>query len=115
VSHALVPSMKKARVGARKTTQEVVVSFVVTQKQRLEPCCSHDMSCLWSDKRLEKMGILSDPDRCKLNTRILLANLFQGSRSPFACLRFSSLSAFKEGMRGTQISALLGSPTVSTR
>ena len=69
MSHALVPSMKKARVGARKTTQEVVVSFVVTQKQWLEPCCSHDMSCLWSDKRLEKMGILSDPDRCKLNAR----------------------------------------------
>jgi hypothetical protein len=44
---------------------------------------------------------------------ILLANLFQGSRSPFARLRFSSLFAFKEGMWGTQISALLGSPTVS--
>ena len=50
---------------------------------------------------------------CRTKGTILLANLFQGSRSPFACLRFSNLFAFKEGMWGTQISVLLGSPTVS--
>ena len=40
---------------ARKTTPEAVVSFVVMQKQRLEPCCPHAMSSLQGDKRLEKM------------------------------------------------------------
>src|SRR5947209_19485111 len=37
----------------------------------------------------------------------------QSSSSTFACARFSSFFAFKEGMWDTQISALLSSPTVS--
>jgi hypothetical protein len=49
------------------------------------------------------------------NPRILLANLLQGSRSTFACVRFPSFFAFQEGMWDTQFSALLSSPTVSPR
>jgi len=44
---------------------------------------------------------------------ILLANLLQSSRSTFAGETFPSFFAFQEGMWGTQISALLSSPTVS--
>src|SRR5215468_4500094 len=50
---------------------------------------------------------------CKINGRILLANLLQGSRSTFSCASFPSVFAFQEGMWDTHISALLGSPTVS--
>src|SRR3989442_1064811 len=49
------------------------------------------------------------------NGRILLANLVQSSRSTFSCVSFPSFFAFQEGMWGTQISALLSSPTVSGR
>jgi hypothetical protein len=47
--------------------------------------------------------------------RILLANLFQSSRSTFSWGSFSSFLAFQEGMWDTQISELGGSPTVSAR
>jgi hypothetical protein len=43
---------------------------------------------------------------------ILLANLFQGSRSTLSCIKFPSVFAFQAGMWGTLISALLNSPTV---
>src|SRR5262249_50173723 len=43
---------------------------------------------------------------------VLLANLLQGSRSTLSCTRFPSVFAFQEGVWTTQISALLGSPTV---
>ena len=76
------PFHEASACGARKTTPEAGVSFVVMQKQRLVPCCPHAMSCLWSDKRLEKMGILSDPDRCKVNARILLVILQNSFRWP---------------------------------
>ena len=46
---------------------------------------------------------------------ILLANLLQGSRSTFSCVRFPSFFAFQDGMWDTQFSALLSSPTVSAR
>ena len=44
---------------------------------------------------------------------ILLANLFQGSRSTFSQGSFPSFFAFEEGMWDIHISALLSSPTVS--
>ena len=47
--------------------------------------------------------------------RILLANLFQSSRSTFSRGSLLSFFAFKEGMVDTQISALGGWPTVSGR
>jgi hypothetical protein len=47
------------------------------------------------------------------NGLILLANFLQRSTTAFSCARFPRLFAFKEGMYDTQISALLGSPTVS--
>jgi hypothetical protein len=47
------------------------------------------------------------------NGRILLANLFQGSRSTLFCVSFPSVFAFHTGMWGTPISALLNSPTVT--
>ena len=47
--------------------------------------------------------------------RILLANPLQRSRSTFSWESFPSFFAFQEGMWGTQISALLSSPTVSLR
>ena len=40
------------------------------------------------------------------NEGILLANLFQSSRSTFSCASFPSFFAFKEGIWDTQISAL---------
>jgi len=46
---------------------------------------------------------------------ILLANLFQGSRSTFSQGSFPSFFAFEEGMWDIHISALLSSPTVSAR
>ena len=52
---------------------------------------------------------------CRFNGRILLANLLQSSRSTFSWGSFPSFFAFKEGMLGTQISALGGWPTVSGR
>jgi hypothetical protein len=52
---------------------------------------------------------------CPPNGRILLANPLQSSRSTFSRESFPSCFAFKEGMWGTQISALLSSPTVSAR
>ena len=55
------------------------------------------------------------PAEVSKNGRILLANLLQSSRSTFSCVRFPSFFAFQEGMLGTQISALLSSPTVSGR
>ena len=39
----------------------------------------------------------------------------QSSSSTFSCVSFPSIFAFQEGMWDTQISALLGSPTVSGR
>ena len=45
VSHALLPSMKKARAGHARRP-EAVVSFAVVPKQRLAPCCPHAMSSL---------------------------------------------------------------------
>src|SRR5215813_11980872 len=52
---------------------------------------------------------------CVVIGRILLANLFQGSRSTLFCVSFPSVFAFQAGMWGTPISALLNSPTVSLR
>src|SRR5262249_17968337 len=52
---------------------------------------------------------------CRFNGRILLANLFQGSRSTLSCVSFPRVFAFQAGMWGTPISALLNSPTVSGR
>jgi hypothetical protein len=49
----------------------------------------------------------------KKNGQILLANLRQSSRSTFSCGSFPSFFAFQEGIWDSQISALLGSPTVS--
>src|SRR5215216_6358468 len=49
------------------------------------------------------------------NAPILLANLFQGSRSTLSCVSFPSVFAFQAGMWGIPISALLNSPTVSAR
>jgi hypothetical protein len=46
---------------------------------------------------------------------LLLANLLQSSRSTFYCGSFPSFFAFQEGIWDPQISALLGSPTVSGR
>src|SRR5438067_1015059 len=51
--------------------------------------------------------------RVSQNPQILLANLLQSSRSTFSWGSFLSFFAFKEGMLGTQISALGGWPTVS--
>src|SRR4029453_5444530 len=45
------------------------------------------------------------------NARILLANLFQGSRSTLSRVSFPSVFAFQAGMWGTLISTLLNSPT----
>ena|SRR5438132_11234397 len=53
--------------------------------------------------------------QCKVNARILLANLLQSSRSTFSRGSFLSFLAFKEGMLGTPISVLGGWPTVSAR
>src|SRR4029450_12457483 len=47
------------------------------------------------------------------NARILLANLFQGSRSTLSRVSFPSVFAFQAGMWGTPSSTLLNSPTVS--
>src|SRR5215470_3407276 len=47
------------------------------------------------------------------NPRILLANLFQSSRSTLSCVSFPRVFAFQAGMWDTQISALLNSPTVA--
>src|SRR2546428_134896 len=47
------------------------------------------------------------------NTRILLANLLQSSRSTLSRGSFLSFLAFKEGMLSTPISVLGGWPTVS--
>jgi hypothetical protein len=44
--------------------------------------------------------------------RILLANLFQGSRSTLSRVSFPSVFAFQAGMWGTPISTLLNSPIV---
>src|SRR4029453_7804901 len=52
-------------------------------------------------------------DRLLENARILLANLFQGSRSTLSRVSFPSVFAFQAGMWGTPISTLLNSPTVS--
>ena len=49
------------------------------------------------------------------NRPILLANVFQSSRSTLCHINFPNFFAFKEGMGGTPISALLSSPTVSAR
>src|SRR6266852_3570439 len=51
---------------------------------------------------------------CDSQTQVL-ANLLPGSRSTFSCVSFPSVFASQEGMWDTQISALLGSPTVSGR
>ena len=45
---------------------------------------------------------------CPDNARILLANLFQSSRSTFSWESFPSFFAFKAGMSDTQILALGG-------
>jgi hypothetical protein len=45
----------------------------------------------------------------------LLANPLQSSRSTFSWESFPNFFTFKEGMRDTQISTLLSSPTVSGR
>ena len=50
---------------------------------------------------------------CTVNGRILLANLFQSSRSTLSCVSFLSVFAFQAGMWGTRISILLNSPTVT--
>src|SRR5215813_11075598 len=50
---------------------------------------------------------------CRFNGRILLANPLQSSKRTFSWGSFLSFFAFKEGMRDTQIAALLSSPTVS--
>jgi hypothetical protein len=50
---------------------------------------------------------------CPQNGRVLLANLFQGSKRTLSCAGFPIFLAFKEGMWDTQISALLNSPTVT--
>jgi hypothetical protein len=47
------------------------------------------------------------------NGGILLANVFQSSRSTFSWGSSPAFFAFKEGMWVTRISALGGSPTVS--
>src|SRR5438552_8690849 len=52
---------------------------------------------------------------CRINGRILLANLLQSSRSTLSRGSFLSFLAFKEGMLGTPISVLGGWPTVSGR
>src|SRR4030095_7080027 len=63
-------------------------------------------SCAW---------VSSSTTTCSASVRILLANLRPGSSSTFSCVSFPSVFAFQEGMWDTQISALLGSPTVSGR
>src|SRR5215510_11237952 len=60
-------------------------------------------------------GVIVQMIYCTDNGRILLANLFQGSRSTLFCVSFPSVFAFQAGMWGTPISALLNSPTVSGR
>ena len=57
--------------------------------------------------------VFSPGERVPKIVRILLANLFQSSRSTFSWGSFPSVFAFKEGMWDTHISALGGSPTVS--
>ena len=52
---------------------------------------------------------------CRINGRILLANLLQSSRSTLSRGSFLSFLAFKEGMLSTLISVLGGWPTVSGR
>jgi hypothetical protein len=53
--------------------------------------------------------------QCADNGRILLANLLQRSKRTFSWGSFLNFFAFKEGMLGTPISLLGGSPTVSGR
>jgi hypothetical protein len=62
-----------------------------------------------------RIGMLTLPARPVIskNLPILLANPLQRSRSTFSRENFPSFFAFKKGMWGTQISALLSSPTVS--
>ena len=53
---------------------------------------------------------------CRDNGRILLANLFQGSRSTFSCVSFPSVFCLPSRHVGhIHFDALLNSPTVSGR
>jgi hypothetical protein len=72
----------------------------------------------YNQRRYEQLSWAQSSDKVELrgvslNLRLLLANVFQSSRSTFSSASFPSFFAFQEGMWDTQISALLSSPTVT--